>query len=140
VREPLRATLIASIICQKKAEELTGAQAELLTEQATEYEAWALGVMGAAERFPRDEIALLLLQLPRMVHPTRTKKSRGESKHIVLDKWPESPLETAIGSSGLSCKRFLALRQCREVRRWPEPRTRTRDEVDLRAPLVRAPF
>ena len=53
VREPLRAALMASTLCQmhapmRRSKPLSNSQAEVLQEQADEYETWAIGLMTVA--------------------------------------------------------------------------------------------
>ena len=104
VEEPLRAALMASLICQRAAAVETGAGQEQWTEQANTYENWAIALLSEADH--AEDVSLLLLNYPRT--------SAVPEGSPPVDKWIESPIETAItaGGSQFGCKRFLAHKYC----------------------------
>jgi len=102
VEEPLRAALMAALICQRGASVETGAGQDELIEQANTYENWAIELLGEADH--AEDVSLLLLNYPRT-----SAVPDGTSP---VDKWIESPIETAITVGNIGCKRFLAHKYC----------------------------
>jgi len=87
VDEPLRAALMAARLTEAKAEATSGRAAEQLHENAQVYEDWAEQMMIlAGADYSLEQVALLLLQLPRSDFTVRWRKVKKKPLGIDLAK------------------------------------------------------
>eukprot|EP00966_Prymnesium_polylepis_P254008 5869829-Prymnesium_polylepis.2 len=93
---PLRAALMASRFCQRKASSARHDK-ERWSEQADIYEEWAMGVLDAIQD---EKVAVRLL--------TMLPSKRGRLM------WPRSVIDSATNFE-LPCKRFVGHKNCQQV-------------------------